>query len=189
LSFRHFLVTPTIPQRRIPVLEWNSPRAPRESNRTPLVLGVLLTLLTIFALAQHDHHGDVMKHGAEAMGFDQTTTTHHFLLGNEGGVVQVTANDAKDSDTIEQIRMHLQHQAQSFKAGDFGAPEHTHGTMPPGVDTMKARSAKITYRYEAMNAGGRLNIMTSDPDALRAVHEFLRFQIKDHQTGDPMTIK
>jgi hypothetical protein len=157
-------------------------------------LVMVFALLTSLASAQHqgmqhNHDADVMKHGAEAMGFDQTTTTHHFLLRNQGGIVQVTANDGKDTATVEQIRMHLQHQAQSFKSGDFAAPQHTHGVIPPGADVMKARASKIAYRYEAMNDGGRLNIITSDPDALRAVHEFLRFQIKDHHTGDPTTVK
>jgi hypothetical protein len=157
-----------------------------------LVYGFIL--LATFAFAQHegmqhDHHADVMKHGGEAMGFDQATTTHHFLLRNQGGVVQVTANDARDTASVQQIRAHLQEQATKFKAGDFGAPQHTHGVTPPGADAMKARAAKIAYRYEPINAGGRLNIISTDPDALRAVHEFLRFQIKDHQTGDPTTVK
>lgn len=30
--------------------------------------------------------------------------------------------------------------------------------------------------------------MTSDPEALRAIHEFLRFQITDHQTGDSVDL-
>lgn len=154
----------------------------------------VLFLLTTFALAQHDgmqhdHHSDVMKHGAEAMGFDQATTTHHFLLRNQGGIVQVTANDPHDTATVQRIRIHLQQQQKQFKSGDFAAPEHTHGMMPPGADVMKARAPKITYRYEPMSGGGRLNINTSDPDALHAVHDFLRFQIKDHQTGDPTTVK
>jgi TusA-related sulfurtransferase len=157
-------------------------------------LVITVALLSAFAFAQHegmqhDHHADVMKHGAEAMGFDQTTTTHHFLLREQGGIVQVTANNQKATHTIDSIRMHLQHQAKAFKSRDFAAPEHTHGVMPPGAEVMKARADKITYRYESMNAGARLNIITADPDALHAVHDFLRFQIKDHQTGDPLTVK
>jgi hypothetical protein len=193
LWFRPCHVTRFIPARRICVPA-TVERATRNIDRTPVIIGTLLTLLTIFALAQHegmqhDHHTDVMKHGAEAMGFDQTTTSHHFLLQNQGGAVQVTANDARDNATIQQIRAHLQAQAKNFKAGDFGAPQHTHGVTPPGVDVMKARAAKITYRYEEIAAGARLNIATSDPDALHAVHDFLRFQIKDHQTGDPTTVR
>jgi hypothetical protein len=30
-----------------------------------------------------------------------------------------------------------------------------------------------------------VRIRTSDPEAVAAVHEFLRFQIRDHGTGDP----
>jgi hypothetical protein len=153
-----------------------------------------LFLLATFAVAQHEgmqhnHHAEVMKHGAEAMGFNQATTTHHFLLQNQGGIVQVTANDPNDTATVQRIRIHLQQQQKQFKAGNFAAPEHTHGVTPPGADMMKARAAKITYRFEPITAGGRLNIITSDPDALHAVHNFLRFQIKDHQTGDPTTVK
>jgi hypothetical protein len=29
----------------------------------------------------------------------------------------------------------------------------------------------------------------SDPIALAAIHDFLRFQINDHRTGDPLTIE
>ena len=29
-------------------------------------------------------------------------------------------------------------------------------------------------------------IFTGNPEALAAVHEFLRFQIKDHRTNDPL---
>jgi len=182
-------VTPAVPARRILVLEWNTQRSSRGAERTPLAVGLLLTLFTIFALAQHDHHSDVMKHGEEAMGFSQSTTTHHFLLNTNGGAVQVTANDAADSATVQHIQAHLQQQAAKFKAGDFSAPELTHSGKPPGTDAMIARASKITYRYEAMKSGGRLLIATADPDALRAIHEFLRFQIKDHQTGDPLTVK
>jgi len=33
-------------------------------------------------------------------------------------------------------------------------------------------------------AGSRVRIKTKNPDALKAIHEFLRFQIEDHHTGD-----
>ena len=46
----------------------------------------------------------------------------------------------------------------------------------------------IKYTYEASPKGGRVVIVTSSNVALAAVHEFLRFQIKDHATGDPLTV-
>jgi hypothetical protein len=39
-----------------------------------------------------------------------------------------------------------------------------------------------------MDDGGHIRIATESPEALAAVHDFLRFQIKDHQTGDPLTV-
>ena len=35
---------------------------------------------------------------------------------------------------------------------------------------------------------GRVHIKTMNPDALKAVHEFLRFQIEDHHTGETTEI-
>jgi hypothetical protein len=32
-----------------------------------------------------------------------------------------------------------------------------------------------------------VTISTVDPDALDAVHDFLRFQIVEHETGDPVS--
>ena len=39
-------------------------------------------------------------------------------------------------------------------------------------------------RYSDVRAGGRVDITTSDPEALDAVHAFLRYQIEQHKTGD-----
>lgn len=57
-------------------------------------------------------------------------------------------------------------------------------------DYLKAQKAggDIKYTYEASPKGGRVVIVTSHKVALAAVHEFLRFQIKDHATGDPLTV-
>ena len=36
--------------------------------------------------------------------------------------------------------------------------------------------------------GGRVRLRTSNPEALAAIHEFLRFQIEEHRTGDPVEV-
>lgn len=151
---------------------------------------VCFSSLGALGLAQHDasahdqHTADVKKHGAEAMGFDQDKTTHHFRLYKDGGAVEVAAKDPADTSSIGQIRDHLKQQAKKFAAGDFGAPQHTHGQMPPGVETMARLRSKIQYEFQSTEGGGRLRITTGDAQALAAVHDFLRFQIEDHATGD-----
>jgi hypothetical protein len=39
-------------------------------------------------------------------------------------------------------------------------------------------------RFEGLPAGGRVRIKAKSDETLKAVHDFLRFQIEDHHTGD-----
>ncbi len=132
----------------------------------------------------HDH--DLAHRGAQGMGFDQTTTTHHFLLRSDGGVIQVTANSAGDKSAIDHIRMHLQHIRGAFQAGDFDIPGFVHDQTPPGVPVMIKLKAQIRYQYEEIAQGGRVSISSKNADAVAAVQDFLRFQITEHKTGDPL---
>jgi len=133
----------------------------------------------------HDqHNADVNRRGDQGMGFDHEKTTHHFQLMPDGGAIQVEANHPKDTASIDQIREHLNHIAQMFAAGDFTAPMMIHAQTPPGVAVMERLKAEIGYRFEETEAGGRIRITTANGEALAAIHEFLRFQIKDHGTSD-----
>jgi hypothetical protein len=135
------------------------------------------------------HQADVMARGATGMGFSQEKTTHHFILLDTGGRIEVTANDASDTADTDAIRQHLTHIAGAFARGDFALPMFIHDQTPPGVAEMKKLQKAITYRYEEIPRGARVVMSTNDPAALKAVHDFLEFQIKDHQTGDPLTIQ
>ena len=53
---------------------------------------------------------------------------------------------------------------------------------------MKDKHVEISYRFEELPAGGRVRIKTTNPEALKAIHDFLRFQIEDHHTGDKTDI-
>jgi hypothetical protein len=133
-----------------------------------------------------DHDKMVMKNGEKAMGFSQTATTHHFLMMKDGGAIQVEANDAKDAEDRDKIRMHLAEIAKEFQAGIFTTPFAVHGQVPPGVPAMDELKAKIMYMYEETDNGARVRIMTHDAKALAAIHAFLKFQIEEHKTGDPV---
>ena len=133
----------------------------------------------------HDSHlASVNERGASAMGFSQTATTHHFILTREGGFIQVEINDPKDAENLDSVRQHLAHIARMFAEGDFRTPMLVHDQTPPGVPVMERMKADIKYAFEQTERGARVRITTANADALAAVHEFLRFQIKDHQTGD-----
>ena len=76
-----------------------------------------------------------------------------------------------------------------FAAGDFDAPMFIHDQTPPGVPVMRRLKAEIKYEFERTEQGARVRIKTSNQEALAAVHDFLRFQIEGHQTGDPLEIQ
>ncbi|MBV9960017.1 MAG: hypothetical protein JO360_16445 [Acidobacteria bacterium] len=124
------------------------------------------------------------QRGDHVMGFDQQKTTHHFRLTNTGGVIQVEANEASDTASRDQIRKHLGHIARMFAEGNFKAPMLIHAQTPPGVPVMKELKAEIEYTFEETERGARVIIKTTNPQALAAIHAFLRFQIEEHQTGD-----
>ena len=158
--------------------------------RLALIAFATLALALSSAAQEHHHDHDAMNsRGEQAMGFSQTATTHHFRLLPDGGYVQVQANDAADTANRDHIRMHLQEQAKKFAAGEFDAPELTHARVPPGVPQMRKLKSAIIYRYEELDRGGRLRITSKDPAAVAAIHDFLKFQIEDHQTGDPTVVK
>jgi len=53
---------------------------------------------------------------------------------------------------------------------------------------MKQKRNEIIYRFEELPTGGRVRITTTNSDALTAIHDFLRYQIEDHHTGDTKEI-
>jgi hypothetical protein len=134
----------------------------------------------------HKKHQDagMTVRGNKAMGFDQNKTTHHFLLRDSGGIIQVEANDPKDLESRDAIRGHLSHIAVLFSKGDFEVPMFVHDRMPDGVPVMKELKDEITYKYEELESGGEVSLTSQNADAVEAIHEFLRFQIQDHKTGD-----
>ena len=135
-----------------------------------------------------DHHAGVDGRGDHVMGFSHEKTTHHFRLTNAGGVIEVSANDASDAESRDAIRTHLGHVAKMFAAGDFDAPMLIHDRVPPGVPTLQKKKASIHWHFEETEQGGRVVATTADAKALAAIHEFLRFQIDDHRTGDSKAI-
>jgi hypothetical protein len=150
----------------------------------------ILALTALTALAQTDHaHHEMEDRGNQGMGFAQDKTTHHFLLHKDGGAIQVTANSDDDKASVEHIRMHLEHIRGAFQSGDFNIPGSVHDRTPPGVPVMIKLKDQIHYRYEEIAHGGRVTIASKNADGVEAVHNFLRFQITEHKTGDNLEVK
>ena len=133
----------------------------------------------------HQNAGMVAR-GNKAMGFDQEKTTHHFLMKDDGGIIQVEASVLKDFESRDTIRTHLSHIVNLFSQGNYEIPMFIHDRLPAGVPVMKELKDEITYKYETMERGGRVILSSQNPAAINAIHDFLQFQIEDHKTGDPI---
>jgi len=151
-------------------------------------VGLLISTL-ITPVSAQEHHMSAEERGAAVMGFDQHSTVHHFRLFEDGGSLEINALRDDDRANRDAIRSHLPHIATMFAAGQFDAPMLVHdSTHVPGTAAMAARKTVISYRYVETSAGGRLDIVTTDPEAVAAVHAFLKYQIAEHKTGDPLTV-
>jgi hypothetical protein len=164
-------------------------------KRLQLLLLAFLIVVMAYAQAAAQHASDHAGHMAEmnergdrVMGFSQAKTTHHFRLLEDGGSIEVGANDPNDAESKDRIRRHLEEIAGAFSEGEFEKPMEIHKQTPPGATVMRELKASINYRFEPTQNGGRVRITTADKRALDAIHEFLRFQINEHQTGDPLSV-
>jgi hypothetical protein len=149
---------------------------------------ILALALGLSAFAQNAHHDAIDKRGDHVMGFSHEKTTHHFLLYKDGGAIQVTANDAADTASRDQVRMHLSHIARMFADGNFNAPMLVHDRNPPGAAALQRLKAEVKYEFREIDRGGAVRITTANKEALTALYEFLKFQIDEHRTGDSKTI-
>jgi len=144
---------------------------------------LLLALLPVFA--QQDSHSALNMRGGHEMGFSHEKTTHHFQLNEDGGIIEIRANDIRDAESRDQIRTHLQHVAGMFAAGDFNVPMLVHARMDvPGTAAMSKLKDQLHWDFQETSRGAKLVITADNEPALEAVHDFLRFQIADHHTGD-----
>ncbi len=146
-------------------------------------------LLLAMALLTGCHGADadrtfagVQDRGRVAMGVDQYTPSHVFQPLPDGGRI-LLQRAVEDSAGTASIRAHMARIAEAFAAGDFRLPGFVHAREVPGTEVMRARRDVITYVPAPLARGGEVRIRTEDPEAVRAVHEFLAFQRHDHRAG------
>jgi len=123
----------------------------------------------------------LQERGRRAMGVDQYTSTHRFDDLADGGRIELQRN-VDDAGGTGAIRAHLRDIQALFTAGDFRIPAMVHDMEVPGTKVMAARKAHLRFTFRELPRGGEVRIHTTDPEALKAVHEFLAFQRLDHRS-------
>jgi len=135
-----------------------------------------------FDAARDTGFAGVQARGEHAMGVDQYTSTHVFEPLPDGGRITLERDEA-DSLGVRQIRQHMEHIAEAFGAGDFSLPGFVHAKDVPGTVIMTARRKAIAYTVEFVPRGATVRLLTADPAAVRAIHDFLAFQRQEHHAS------
>jgi hypothetical protein len=133
-------------------------------------------------VAQDAEFAALQARGEVGMGVDQYGSTHVFDALPDGGRIEFQ-NDDDDAEAVARIRRHLQEIKVAFEGGDFSTPAFVHDREVPGTDVMAARKEHIEYRYRDLPRGGELRLITSDPEVLQAIRDFMAFQRHDHRAG------
>lgn len=152
----------------------------------PLLVSLLCTLLVITPLhaaepANEKRLDEVAERGTHVMPFDLEKTTHVFNKTDDGGIQQVIAKDASDSEQIHLIREHLLEISTDFKQGDFSKPAQIHGDDMPGLaELTSAKAGQIKIEYQQLPDGAQINYTIESPTLLQAIHRWFDAQLSDH---------
>ena len=119
--------------------------------------------------------------------YDRHRVVHHVYLYPDGGMMTLTVSDPSDAETRKAVRAFVQRVSQLMVMGDLTRLREQFGDAVPGLDRIaeaRRRKATITVRSSTPDEGSQIVFSTMDPVVLQALHEFLRFQITDLNTGD-----
>ena len=134
--------------------------------------------------AQKDSAFHAMQsRGQAVMGVDQYSSAHKFEDLPNGGRIELQ-RDVDDSVGVRKIREHFIEIAESIRQGDFRAPGLVHATTVPGVDVMMARRNALRVVIGNLPRGGELRLTSEDAEVVKAIHDFLDFQRREHRTGE-----
>lgn len=156
-------------------------------SRLSLSISTLAMALSAMAIAVQSHAADAAREaevaakGAQVMPFSLAATTHIFTKTKQGGIQQVIAKTAGDTEQIRLIRQHLQEIAGQFSTGDFTAPTHIHGAAMPGLATLAmAKPGEIRIQYLDRANGGQVEYATKNATLAAALHQWFDAQLADH---------
>ena len=137
-----------------------------------LSVGFVVMFASATLVAQ-DPHAQMKHRGAAAMGFDQDKTTHHFLLYDDGGAIDISVNDAgrreeSRRDSIasaahrDDVRRRRFRRADAGPRFEGGAGNHDTRCEEGGADVHLQRDAEgrpRRHRHEGRRrAGGAASV-------------------------------
>lgn len=163
--------------------------------RLELTVFVVALVVTAGAIAQTEMasvqtpRAEALSRNSQLLGFDLTKTNQHFYLYKNGGAIDISAKNVDDVGSIAAVRRYLEKQEKLFAKGDVELQKQVYTQLPQSLLTMRKLKDEISFSYTATDEGGALRMFTINKDARQAIHDYLKSQIVDNQTGDPTNVQ
>ncbi len=156
-------------------------------------LSILVAFLVLGALASaqaapQDPMDALNARFSRVLGVSVEKVVLHFYLVKNGGVIDLTAKDPKDSITVNAIQKYLQNQKELWEKGKESAVTHIHERPPEAAATMRKLRNDITFYTAKTDAGAVLRMFSINDQARGAIQDYLKFEIAEHKTGDSPTV-
>jgi hypothetical protein len=151
---------------------------------------ISLTLILVslgVAQATSPSESELNARFSKILGTDAGKVVQHYYLVKNGGVIEFTAKDPNDSASVNAIRKYLDVQKDLFEKGKNDTDTDVHGKVPDGLLVMKKLRGEITFYTVNSEGGAVLRMFSVNNQARQAIHDFMKFQIAEHKTGDSPT--
>jgi hypothetical protein len=159
-------------------------------SMTQYIMATFLLLSTV-ALAQEPPRPFVdpalLNRVSKASGLDNERVDRHFYVLKNGGAVEVLAKNPNDEATVKAIQTYLKKESDLWTKGNFETITAVYGRPPEGTPQLKKLRNDVTFAVVPEENGAVLRMLTVNPTAKSAIHDYLRFQIDQLKTGDPTT--
>ncbi len=148
----------------------------------------LLSSLTSIAWSQSPASREIELNSrfSKALGVDANKIVQHYYLVKNGGVIEFAAKDSSDNAAISAVQKYFETQKDLFEKGRNDADADVHGKIPDGMLILKKLRNEITFFAVKNEDGGALRMFSTNDQARQAIQDFLKFQINEHKTGDPL---
>ena len=92
----------------------------------------------------------------------------------------ITALNASDRQTIDQIKNHTLDIEKEFSEGNFTKPFFVHAQEVPATEVMSEKRDFIKYNIRDLINGSSLQLTTNDKALIDAIRQFMQFQARQH---------
>ncbi len=151
--------------------------------------GVLFLVLTTASIGWSQSPAstdDLNTRFSKALGTDANKIVQHYYLVKNGGVIEFTAKDPNDTAAISALQKYMDVQKDLLEKGKNDDDADVHGRVPDGVPGLKRLRNEITFFAVKTDNGAVLRMFSVNDQARQAIQEFMKFQIREHKTGDPL---